>query len=54
MLEVAGGNEDEVGSTHGQWSTTETVDAGWVTTREIGELGDAWRMEKNWADPDGP
>ena len=41
MLEVAGGNKDKVGDAQGQCSPAETVDAGWVITREIGEPGDA-------------
>ena len=43
MLEVPGGNKDEVGDAQGQCSPAETVDASWVITREIGEPGDAWR-----------
>ena len=42
-LEVTGGSKDEVADAQGQCSPTETVDAGWVITREIGELGDDWR-----------
>ena len=49
MLEVAGGNKDEASNTQGQYSPAETVDAGWVITREIGEPGDTWRTEKSWA-----
>ena len=54
MLEVAGGNKDKVGDTQRRCSPTETVDTGWVITREIGEPGDTWRREKSWAvrDPD--
>ena len=54
MLEVAGGNKNKVADMQGQYSPTETVDAGWVITREIGVPGDAWRREKSWAvtDPD--
>ena len=40
MLEVSRGNKDEVGDAQGHHSPTETVDTGWVITREIGELGD--------------
>ena len=56
VLEVTGGSKDEVGDAHGQCSHAGTVDAGWVITRESGELGDACRREKSWAvmdlDPD--
>ena len=54
MLEVAGGNKDEASNTQGQYSPAETVDAGWVITREIGEPGDTWRKEGLWVvmDPD--
>ena len=54
MLEVAGGNKDKVGDAQGQCSPAETVDACWVITRGIGELGDASRREKSWVvtDPD--
>ena len=49
MLEVAGGNKDKLGDTHRQCSPTETVDASWVITREIGEPDDPWRREKSGA-----
>ena len=54
MLEGTGGNKGEVANTQGRYTSSETVDAGWVITREIEELGDAWRKEKSWAmmDPD--
>ena len=54
MLEVTGGDKEEVSDTQGQCSPAENMDAGWVITREIGELGDSWRREKSWAvmDPD--
>ena len=54
MLDVSGGNKDEVGDAQGWCSPAETVDAGWVITRETGEVGDTWRREKSWAmiDPD--
>ena len=54
MLEVTGGNEDEVGDTQGWCSPTETVDAHWVITRGLGEPCDTWRRENSWAmmDPD--
>ena len=48
MLEVTGGNKDKVADIQGQCSPAETVGAGWVITREIGELGDPWRREKSW------
>ena len=39
-----------------QYSPAGTMDAGWVITRETGELGDDWRREKSWdvtyLDPD--
>ena len=58
MLEVTGGNKDEVADTQGQCLPTKTVDSGLVITREIGEPGDAWRREKSWAvmdpDPESP
>ena len=54
MLDVSGGNKDEVGDAQGWCSPAETVDAGWVITREIAELGNVGRREKRWAmtDPD--
>ena len=56
MLEVTGGDKEEVSDTQGQCSPAENMDAGWVITREIGELGDMWRREKIWSmmvpDPD--
>ena len=54
MLEVTGENKDDVGDTQVRGSPTETVNAGWLITRENGEPGDAWRREKSWAvmDPD--
>ena len=54
MLEVAGGNKDEVGDAQGRCSPAETVNSSWGITRETGDLGDAWRREKSWAvtDPD--
>ena len=41
-------------NTQGQCAPDETVDAGWVITREIAELGNVGRREKRWAmtDPD--
>ena len=47
MLEVTGGDKEEVADTQGQCSPAENMDAGWVITREIGELGDTWRREKS-------
>ena len=54
MLEIAGGNKDEVANAQRRCAPTETVDAGWIITREIGERGEAWRRKKCWAvtDPD--
>ena len=56
MLEVTVVNKDKVADAQGRCSPTDTVDAGWVITREMGEPGDAWRREKSWAvmdlDPD--
>ena len=49
MLEVSRENKDEVGDAQRQCLPAETVDIGWVFTREIGEPGDAWRTEKGWA-----
>ena len=46
-LEVAGGNKDEVTNVQGPCVPTETVDPGWVITREIWEPGDTWRREKS-------
>ena len=43
MLEVAGGNRDEVGDKQRWYTFTRTVDAG---TREIGVLGNTWRREE--------
>ena len=43
MLEVAGGNRDEVGNTQQQYTTDGTMDAG---TREIEVPGDIWRREE--------
>ena len=40
VLEVAGGNKEEVGDTQGLCSASGTVEVGWVITREIGEPGD--------------
>ena len=40
MLEITGENKDEVANTQRWCSPAETVDTGWVITREIGELGD--------------
>ena len=53
MLKVTRENEDEVADAQGWCSPTETVDTGWIITREIGELGDTW-TKKSWAvmDPD--
>ena len=48
MLEVTGGNKDNVAKAQGQYPPTETVNAGWVIIREIGEPGCAWRREKSW------
>ena len=57
MLEVAGGNEDEVGDAQRQCFPAGTVVTSWDSSREIGEPGDTWRREKTWAmmdpDPDG-
>ena len=36
MLEVTGGNEDEVGDGQGQCSPAETMDPGWLITRQLG------------------
>ena len=43
-----------MGDTQRWCSHAGTVVAGWNSTREIGELGDTWRLEKNWPvmDPD--
>ena len=43
MLQVDGGNRDEVGDTQRRYKSTETVDSG---TREIEVPGDTWRREK--------
>ena len=43
MLEVTGGNGDEVGDRQKQYKFAGTVDIG---TREIEEPGDTWRREK--------
>ena len=43
------GGINEVAGAQGQCSSAETVDAGWVITREIGEPGDTWRRETSWA-----
>ena len=43
MLEVAGGNRDEVGDKQRWYTFTRTVDAG---TREIGVLGNTWRRQE--------
>ena len=42
MLEVTGGNRDEVGDTQRRYTSAGTMDTG---TREIGVLGDTWRRE---------
>ena len=42
MLEVTGGNRDEVGDTQRRYTSAGTVDTG---TREIGVLGDTWRRK---------
>ena len=47
MVEVTGGNKDNVGDAKRLCSTTETVDAGWMINREIGEPADTWRSEKS-------
>ena len=54
MLEVAGGNKHEVADAQGRFSSSQTVDSGWVITTETGEPGGAWRREKSWdmMDPD--
>ena len=54
MLEVTRGDKDKVANAEGRCAPTETVDAGWIITREIGERGEAWRRKKCWAvtDPD--
>ena len=46
MLEVAGGNKDEVANAQGRYPPAETVDSGWI--RELGEPRDAWRREGSW------
>ena len=43
MLEVAGGNRDEVRDTQRWYTSSGTVDA---STREIGVLGNTWRREE--------
>ena len=43
MLEVAGENKNEVPNAQGLYPPTDTVDASWVITREIGEPGDTWK-----------
>ena len=43
MLEVAGGNREEVGDTQKQYTSAGTVDAG---TRETEVPGDTWRREE--------
>ena len=57
MPKVTGENKEEAANVQGRCAPTETVDTGWVITREIGEPGDTWRMEKSWTvmdpDPDG-
>ena len=54
MLEVPGGNKDEVGDTQRWCSITGTAGTSQVITRLMWELGDIWRKEKSWAmlDPD--
>ena len=47
-LKCLGGNKDEVADAQGRCSPAETVDTGWVFTREIGEPGDTIRREKSW------
>ena len=44
MLEVSGGNRDEMGDSQKQYTPAGTVDAG---TREIGVPGDTWRREES-------
>ena len=43
MLEVAGGNRDQVGDTQRQYTSTGTMDAG---TREVEVPGNTWRREE--------
>ena len=56
MLEVAGGNKDEVGDTQRQCSPAGPLGL-WTPARYYQRnwgAGDIWRREKNWAmwDPD--
>lgn len=54
MPQVPGRNKDEVAAAQGLCVPTNSVEASWEITREIGELGEAQRREKSWAvvDPD--
>ena len=46
--EIIGGNKDKLRDSQGWCSPAETVDAGWIITRAVGEQGDTWRREKSW------
>ena len=55
MLEIAGGNRDEVGVTQRWYTPAGAVDpTSEVINREIGEPRDTWRKEKSLGmlDPD--
>ena len=43
------GDKDVVGDPQRWCSLAGTMVVSWDSTREIGELGDTWRWEKNWA-----